>query len=83
MAEVEIYTKVTCPFCHAAKDLLTKKQVKFKEIPIDDSEELRQIMIKRSGQATVPQIFIDGKAVGGCDSLHALEATGKLNELLK
>lgn len=83
MANIEIYTKATCPYCHRAKALITRKGVPFQEIPIDGDVDLREEMIKRSGRTTVPQIFIDGKHVGGCDDLHALDARGGLDPLLK
>jgi glutaredoxin 3 len=83
MANIEIYTKTTCPYCHRAKALLTRKHVVFQEIPIDGDTDKREEMIKRSGRSTVPQIFIDGQHVGGCDDLHALDARGGLDPLLK
>jgi len=83
MANIEIYTKETCPYCHRAKALLTRKHVVFQEIPIDGDADKREEMIKRSGRNTVPQIFIDGQHVGGCDDLHALDARGGLDPLLK
>ena len=83
MANIEIYTKATCPYCHRAKALITRKGVPFQKIPIDGDVDLREEMIKRSGRTTVPQIFIDGKHVGGCDDLHALNARGGLDPLLK
>ena len=57
MANVEIYTKATCPYCHRAKALLTQKGVAFEEIPIDGDANKREEMIKRSGRTTVPQIL--------------------------
>ncbi|NDL64799.1 glutaredoxin 3 [Acerihabitans arboris] len=83
MANIEIYTKSTCPYCHRAKALLTRKSAVFQEIPIDGDADKREEMIKRSGRTTVPQIFIDGQHVGGCDDLHALDARGGLDPLLK
>ncbi|KYP95940.1 glutaredoxin [Sodalis-like endosymbiont of Proechinophthirus fluctus] len=83
MASIEIYTKPTCPYCHWAKVLFTRKQVPFQENPIDGDVDLREEMIVRSGRTTVPQIFIDGKHVGGCDDLHALDTHGGLDLLLK
>ncbi|HEY0210922.1 MULTISPECIES: glutaredoxin 3 [Enterobacterales] len=83
MANIEIYTKSTCPYCHRAKALLTRKNAVFQEIPIDGDADKREEMIKRSGRTTVPQIFIDGQHVGGCDDLHALDARGGLDPLLK
>lgn len=83
MANVEIYTKATCPFCHRAKALLSQKGVNFKEIPIDGDAALREVMIERSGRTTVPQIFIDAQHIGGCDDLFALDGRGGLEPLLK
>lgn len=82
MAVVEIYTKVTCPYCHRAKALLAQKGAAFTEIAIDNDETVRQQMITRSGRQTVPQIFIDGKHIGGCDDLYALDEQQGLDPLL-
>ncbi|EHW8602840.1 glutaredoxin 3, partial [Salmonella enterica] len=65
MANIEIYTKATCPFCHRAKALLNRKGVSFQEIAIDGDAVKREEMIKRSGRTTVPQIFIDAQHIGG------------------
>ncbi len=82
MPPVEIYTTRWCPYCHAAKALLTRKGVDFKEINVSGSSE-RQAMIERAnGSYTVPQIFIGPVHVGGSDDLHALERAGKLDALL-
>lgn len=83
MATIEIYTKVTCPYCHRAKDLLVSKGVTFEELPIDGDTAKREEMIKRSGRTTVPQIFIDAQHIGGCDDLYALDARGGLDPLLR
>ncbi|AVF36584.1 MULTISPECIES: glutaredoxin 3 [Rahnella] len=82
MAKIEIYTKATCPYCHRAKALLNSKGASFDEIAIDGDADTREKMIARSGRSTVPQIFIDGQHVGGCDDLHALDARGGLDPLL-
>jgi len=82
MASIDIYTKATCPFCHRAKALLNSKGAAFNEIAIDGNNVKREEMIVRSGRTTVPQIFIDGQHVGGCDDLHALDARGGLDPLL-
>ncbi|WP_145563629.1 glutaredoxin 3 [Yersinia aldovae] len=82
MAKIEIYTKATCPFCHRAKALLNAKGAAFQEIAIDNAPAKREEMITRSGRTTVPQIFIDGQHIGGCDDLHALDARGGLDPLL-
>jgi glutaredoxin 3 len=80
---VLIYTKTTCPFCVRAKALLAKKGAAFQEIEITDNPPLRSEMIeKANGRTTVPQIFINGRHIGGCDDLHALEDQGKLDALL-
>ena len=74
MANIEIYTKATCPFCIRAKALLNSKGVTFNELPIDGDAAKREDMIQRSGRTTVPQIFIDAQHIGGCDDLYALDA---------
>ena len=80
---VEIYTKATCPYCWRAKQLLTSKGVEFKEIGVDWGGPEKDRMVQRaSGRTTVPQIFIGGRHVGGCDDLLALERAGKLDELI-
>ncbi|MDD8023788.1 MAG: glutaredoxin 3 [Paracoccaceae bacterium] len=82
MKRVEIYTTRTCPYCIAAKALLSRKGVAFEETDVADPA-LRQAMMQRAGgRRTVPQIFIDGTLVGGCDDIHALDAAGKLDPLL-
>ncbi|WP_076417764.1 glutaredoxin 3 [Colwellia sp. UCD-KL20] len=84
MPVVDIYTKVTCPYCMRAKALLAQKNVTFNEIKIDGDNDLRNKMIERSnGAYTVPQIFFDDNHIGGCDDLYALHTSGKLDELLK
>lgn len=81
--KVEIYTKTTCGFCVRAKKLLEMKKVPFEEYPVDFGGEKKAEMVERAGgRMTVPQIFIDGKHVGGCDDLMNLEYQGRLDELL-
>ncbi|MGF1527548.1 MAG: glutaredoxin 3 [Candidatus Competibacterales bacterium] len=83
MAHVEMYSKLYCPFCHRAKALLTRKGVDVEVIDITFNGAKRQEMLQRAeGRFTVPQIFIDGQGVGGCDELMALERVGKLDPLL-
>jgi glutaredoxin 3 len=83
MARVEIYTRDYCYYCYAAKELLKRKGVSFTEIDITGRPERRIEMINRAnGRTTVPQIFIGTTHVGGCDDLHALEASGRLDALL-
>ncbi|BAU41629.1 glutaredoxin 3 [Thermoleptolyngbya sichuanensis A183] len=82
-ANVEIYTWSTCPFCIRAKALLNKKGVDFTEYCIDGDEAARAEMADRAnGRRSLPQIFIDGVHVGGCDDLHALDRQGKLDAML-
>lgn len=80
---VEIYTTKWCPYCHMAKALLNRKGVSFSEIDVSRDPAGRAAMMQRAhGRTTVPQIFIGDVHVGGCDDLHALEHTGKLDPLL-
>ncbi len=83
MSSVEIYTTPFCGFCHAAKRLLTAKGAEFAETDVARDQTARQEMIQRAkGRHTVPQIFIDGTHVGGCDELYALDRAGKLDPML-
>ncbi len=83
MAKVEIYTKAFCPYCARAKSLLESKGVAYDEYDISMGGPKRAEMIERArGGSTVPQIFIDGAHVGGCDDIHALDRPGKLAPLL-
>jgi glutaredoxin 3 len=82
MAKVEVYTWSNCPFCVRAKDLLNRKGAQFEEINLDGKDnELAQLR-ERTGQRTVPQIFIDGKLIGGFTDLAALDSRGELDRLL-
>lgn len=83
MKTVEIYTTRTCPYCVAAKNLLTKKGVAFKEIDVGADPSQRATMVQRAGGSrTVPQIFIGGVHVGGCDDIYAMDHAGKLDPML-
>ncbi|MEL4897636.1 glutaredoxin 3 [Crocosphaera sp. Alani8] len=83
-ANIEIYTWSSCPFCIRAKALLTKKGVDFTEYCIDGDEDARDKMAQRGdGKRSVPQVFINDRHVGGCDDLHDLEFSGKLDSLLE
>ena len=82
MTDVLIYTKDYCPYCKRAKQLLDEKGVKYTEIDVTNDEAKQQEMVEKSGRMTVPEIFIDGKHIGGCDDLYELEEQGKLNGLL-
>jgi glutaredoxin 3 len=80
---VEIYTKASCGFCWRAKALLDQKGIDYQEIAVDFGGPDRETMLSRAhGRTTVPQIFIDGDHVGGCDDLFALDRSGKLDELI-
>ena len=84
MASVEIYTRPFCGYCARALGLLTSKGVDFTEID-DASQDVnkKRDMVQRSnGRSTFPQIFIDGRHIGGCDDLLALDRSGELDKLL-
>ena len=83
MAKVEIYTKPSCSYCARAKRLLDAKGIAYQEHKLRFGGGARGEMIRRSaGRTTVPQIFINGRHIGGCDDLMALDCNGKLNTLL-
>jgi glutaredoxin 3 len=83
MVRVEIYTKFLCPYCARAKKLLGDKGVEYEEYEIGMDSEKRAEMIQRAnGRTTVPQVFIDGRHIGGSDDLAALERSGSLDSLL-
>jgi glutaredoxin 3 len=80
---VVIYTKSFCPYCTAAKDLLSSKGAAFEEISVDGNRAGQAAMaVKANGRSTVPQIFVGATHVGGCDDLYELEELGKLDALL-
>jgi GrxC family glutaredoxin len=82
MAHVRIYTTNYCPYCTAAKALLRSKKIEFEEIDVTDDATLRNEMEKLSQRRTVPQIFIDGKPIGGYEDARRLDAEGELDRLL-
>ena len=82
MPVVTIYSKSWCPYCQAAKSLLDSKGIAYEEIDIERQREARATMIERAGgRTTVPQVFIDGRHVGGYDDLSDLDAAGGLDKL--
>jgi len=83
MSNVVVYSTLLCPYCHRAKALLRKKGIQFTEIDVGMDREKREEMESRAHQHTVPQIFIDDQHIGGSDDLHALDAEGKLDLMLK
>ena len=82
MADIEVYSTERCPYCVMAKRLLTSRDLEYREIDVTHDDALRRDMEQRSGRRTVPQIFIDGEAVGGYDDLARLNATGELDRRL-
>ncbi len=83
MQAITIYTTSSCPYCHAAKALLKRKNAAFNEIDVTSDPAKRAEMTKKAnGGYTVPQIWIGATHVGGCDDLHALDHAGKLDPLL-
>jgi glutaredoxin 3 len=83
VANVEVYSTQYCPFCVRAKALLKNKGIAFTEIDVSRDPALREKMVELAGgRRTVPEIFINGKIIGGYDELHALEMAGELDSLL-
>lgn len=84
MTEIVLYTKDYCPYCKRSKALLTRKGVTFTEYDIQDSDDLVEEMIKRSGgRRTVPQIFIGDQHIGGANDMFELDSLGGLDPLLE
>ena len=83
MPQIDIYTTRYCPYCIAAKRLLSHKGVAFSEIDVaGDQVERSKMVVRANGRMTVPQIFIGATHVGGYDDLYALDQAGKLEPLL-
>jgi len=82
MPDVIIYTADYCPYCKAAKEFLKSKGVSYQEIDVTHDQEKRLDIAQRSGQKTVPQIFINGKSMGGYSDLKALDEKGELDKIL-
>ena len=81
-AHVKIYTRQWCGYCTRAERLLSDKGVAFENIDCTDDPETRKWLVEVTGRSTVPQIFIDGRAIGGYDDMHALDRKGELDRLL-
>lgn len=77
-ADVQVYTTDYCPYCTRAKALLDKRGIAYEEIDVSGDDEKRAWLTKATGRRTVPQIFIKGEPVGGCDDLYALDRSGEL-----
>jgi glutaredoxin 3 len=83
MKLVRVYTTKICSYCHAAKRLLTQRNIPFEEIGLDDKPELRQkLSEENNGYRTVPMIFVGSTFVGGFNELNQLDRSGKLTSLL-
>jgi GrxC family glutaredoxin len=82
VANIEVYSKKRCSYCHKAKALLESKGLAYKEIDVTSDIIREQEMIKRSGRRTVPQVFINGQGVGGYDDLAQINVTGELDRWL-
>ena len=82
MPKVQIYTKRVCPYCTSAKVLLGRKGVAYEEIDVENDDAKREWLVEASGQRTVPQIFVDGRSLGGFTDIDALEKAGRLDAIL-
>jgi glutaredoxin 3 len=82
-ATVTVYSGPSCPYCVRAKQLLTKKGTTFTDYDVKaDKARYDEMLAKTNGRKTIPQIFINGQHIGGCDDLYALDSAGKLDALL-
>jgi glutaredoxin 3 len=81
-ADVQVYTTDYCPYCTRAKALLDKRGIAYEEIDVSSDTEKRAWLVQATGRRTVPQIFIKGEPVGGCDDLYALDRSGELSRKL-
>ncbi len=81
--KVTIYTTSYCPYCRRAKQLLTSKGVAFEEIDAEGDDALRAWLVEKSGQQTVPQIFVGERSLGGFSDIDALDRQGKLDPILR
>ena len=82
MPTIEVYVQDWCPYCSRVVSLLQKKGVAFQEIDAPHGSTARADALRRAGRNTMPQVFIDGRHIGGCDDVVALDRTGKLDALL-
>ena len=81
MPRVELYTTPSCPFCVRAKRLLAERHIAYAEIDVSEDDDLRADVLQRTGRRTVPQIFIDGRSIGGFEELRELDVAGELAAL--
>ena len=82
-AKVVVYVTESCPYCVRAKMLLDKKGVSYQTVDVSNDTAKRSWLAQATGRRTVPQIFINDKAIGGCDELYALDRGGKLEPMLQ
>ena len=82
MPTIKVYTKDYCSYCHSAKALLSSVGADYEEIDITATPEVINELVKKSGLMTVPQIFVDGKCLGGSDDIHAMDERGELKKAL-
>ena len=83
MARIEMYTTPSCPFCVRAKRLLQERGIAYEEFDVARDDALRASVMERSGRRTVPQIFVDGRSIGGYEELADLDASGELATLTR
>ncbi len=83
MSRIQIYTKHVCPYCDRAKALLHRKGVRYEEIDAEGDDALRAWLVEATGQRTVPQIFVDGRSLGGFSDIDALDRRGELDPILR
>ena len=83
MPKVQIYTTRICPYCVSAKALLKRKGVAYEEIDVETDDAKREWLVEATGQRTVPQIFVDGRSLGGFSDIDALDKAGRLDPILR
>ena len=83
MPRVQIYTKRNCPYCVSAKALLARKGVAYQEVDVEEDEALLLWLADATGQKTVPQIFVDGRSLGGFSDIATLDREDKLDPVLR
>lgn len=76
MRDVVIYTTTYCGYCHRAKALLDRRHIPYREVDVTQDRATRRELVARTGRYTVPQIFVEGRSIGGCDELYALDRRG-------
>jgi glutaredoxin 3 len=83
MPKVQLYSKQRCPYCVRAKGLLDRKGVPYEEIDVEHDEARRAWLVEATGQRTVPQVFVDGRSLGGFSDIDALDKAGELDPILR